>query len=61
MEHRDRTLAPFCQRLPSHKCQQIAEEVRGQLRDTIAKELSDAVVAELCRVADVKTFNMDGK
>jgi len=53
MEHRDRTLAPFCQ--------QIAEEVRGQLRDTIAKELSDAVVAELCKVADVKTFNMDGK
>jgi hypothetical protein len=33
----------------------------GQLRDTIAKELPDAVVAELCKVADVKTFNMDGK
>ena len=30
------------------------EEVRGQLRDTIAKELSDAVVAELRKAADIK-------
>jgi len=37
------------------------EEVRAQLRDRIAKELSDGVVAELRKAADVKTFGMDGK
>ncbi|MBT3915509.1 MAG: peptidylprolyl isomerase [Rhodospirillaceae bacterium] len=37
------------------------EEVQAQLRDRIAKELSDAVVAELRKAADVKTFGMDGK
>jgi peptidyl-prolyl cis-trans isomerase C len=37
------------------------EEVRGQLRETIAKELSDAVIAELRKAADVKTFGPDGK
>ncbi len=37
------------------------EEIRAQLRERIAKELSDGVVAELRKAADVKTFGMDGK
>lgn len=37
------------------------EEVREQLRETISRELSEAVVAELRDKADVKTFGLDGK
>lgn len=37
------------------------EDVQDQLRKRISKELSEAVVAELRKAADVKTFGPDGK
>lgn len=37
------------------------EVVRGQLRQTISKDLADAIVAELRKGAEVQTFGPDGK
>ena len=39
----------------------LFSEARGQLRQTIAKQIANDVITELRKSADVKTFGPEGK